>query len=154
MSCKLYFGQSIFLAADADEYSVTRSLEAYLLWLFGYVMFNNSHGNSVDKILGPYAREIADADEENMPTLSWASAVLAGTYRGLCDACLKLEPGAILTGCPVLLQLWSYQRIAIGRPFVDMTPYGVELYGVHEEDRPTMGTLWLARQVSFDKSMT
>ena len=43
------------LDADADEYSVTRSLEAYLLWLFGYIMFNNTHGNSVDRILLPYA---------------------------------------------------------------------------------------------------
>jgi len=40
---------------DADEYSVTRSLEAYLLWLFGYIMFNNTHGNSIDRILLPYA---------------------------------------------------------------------------------------------------
>ena len=31
------------LAHDADDDSVTRSLEAYLLWLFGYIMFNNSH---------------------------------------------------------------------------------------------------------------
>ena len=38
--------QPALLAADADEYSVTRSLEAYLLWLFGYIMFNNTHGNS------------------------------------------------------------------------------------------------------------
>ena len=30
------------LAHDADEDRVTRSLEAYLLWLFGYIMFNNS----------------------------------------------------------------------------------------------------------------
>ena len=43
--------QPALLAADADEYSVTRSLEAYLLWLFGYIMFNNTHGNSVDRIL-------------------------------------------------------------------------------------------------------
>ena len=56
--------QSALLAADADEYSVTRSLEAYLLWLFGYIMFNNTHGNSVDRILLPYAREIADGGED------------------------------------------------------------------------------------------
>ena len=55
------------MAADADEYSVTRSLESYLLWLFGYIMFNNTHGNSVDRILIPYAREIADADEDVPP---------------------------------------------------------------------------------------
>ena len=53
--------QPTLLAADADEYSVTKSLEAYLLCLFGYIMFNNTHGNSVDRIFILYAREIADA---------------------------------------------------------------------------------------------
>ena len=38
--------QPALLAADADEYSVTRSLEAYLLWLFGYIMFNNTQVRS------------------------------------------------------------------------------------------------------------
>ena len=80
--------QPALLAADADEYSVTRSLEAYLLWLFGYIMFNNTHGNSVDRILLPYAREIADGDED-VPPYSWGEAVLAATYRGLCDGCMK-----------------------------------------------------------------
>ena len=50
------------LDEDADDDSVSKSLEAYLLWLFGYVMFNNGHGNSVDKILVPYAQEIADTE--------------------------------------------------------------------------------------------
>ena len=79
--------QPTLLAADADEYSVTRSLEVYLLWLFGYIMFNNTHGNSVDRILLLYAREIADGDED-VPPYSWGEAVLAATYRGLCDGCI------------------------------------------------------------------
>ena len=53
--------QSDNLAHDADEDSVTRSLEAYLLWLFGYIIFNNSHGAYVDRVLVPYAQEIAEA---------------------------------------------------------------------------------------------
>ena len=60
--------QPICLHEDADDYSVDRSLEAYLLWLFGSIMFNNTHGNNVDKILLPYARAIADADEDDVPT--------------------------------------------------------------------------------------
>ena len=58
----------LILIVYADEYSVTRSLEAYLLWLFGYIMFNNTHGNSIDRILLLYAREIADGDEDVRPT--------------------------------------------------------------------------------------
>ena len=76
--------QSDNLAHDADEDSVTRSLEAYLLWLFGYIMFNNSHVTYVDRVLVPYAQEIAEAAVEEMPQYSWGSAVLAATYRGLC----------------------------------------------------------------------
>ena len=82
--------QPTLLPVDADEYSVTRWLEAYLLRLFGYIMFNNTHGNSVDRILLPYAREIADVVED-VPPYSWGSAVLAATYHGLCDGCRKTQ---------------------------------------------------------------
>ena len=111
--------QSTYLAQDADEYSVDRLFEVYLLWLFGTTMFNNTHGASVDKVLGVYAQEISDAAQGEVPVYSWGSAVLAATYCGLCDACQKSEENAVLTGCPLLLQLWSYERIAIGRPIVD-----------------------------------
>ncbi|XP_039787309.1 serine/threonine-protein phosphatase 7 long form homolog [Panicum virgatum] len=136
------------LDADADEYSVTRSLEAYLLWLFGYIMFNNTHGNSVDRILLPYAREIADA-EDDLPPYSWGSAILAATYRGLCDGCSKTDGEAIFSGCPLLLQLWSYERIAVGRPIVSQEPYHDILYGDDEEGWPIMGTLWNWRHRSW-----
>ena len=85
------------VGCGCDEYSVTRSLEAYLLWLFGYIMFNNTHGNSVDRILLPYAREIADGDKD-VPPYSWCEAVLAATYRGLCDGCRKTHGNTILAG--------------------------------------------------------
>ncbi|XP_039827421.1 serine/threonine-protein phosphatase 7 long form homolog [Panicum virgatum] len=85
------------LPADANEYSVTRSLEAYLLWLFSYIIFNNTHGNSVDRILLPYAREIVDGDED-VPPYSWGEAVLAATYRGLCDSCRKTHGNTRLAG--------------------------------------------------------
>ena len=55
-----FFLQAQMLAVDADIGSVDRSLEAYLLWRFGCIMFNNSHGDSVDRVLIPYAREIVD----------------------------------------------------------------------------------------------
>jgi hypothetical protein len=112
------------LDEDADDTSVSRSLEAYLLWLLGFVMFSNGHGNSIDKILVPYAQEIADTEPgHDVPVWSWGSVVLAVTYHGLCEACTKTEENAILSGCPLLLQLWSYERFAIGRPMVDLSPY-------------------------------
>ena len=133
--------QPDLLAADADEYSMTRSLETYLLWLFGYIMFNNSHGHCVDRVLLPHAQEIADADEDAIPLYSWGSVVLACTYHGLCKASRQNDRNAVLTGCLILLQLWSYERIAISRPMIDQSPYKPDMYGDTKDDRPTMGTL-------------
>ena len=130
-----------------DTCRITRSLEAYLLWLFGYIIFNNSHGAYVDRVLVPYTQEIAEAVVEEISQYSWGSAVLAATYRGLYKASVQNKHSAILTGCLILLQLWSYERIAIGRPIIDHSPYEPDMYGDTEDDRPTMGTLWYARQV-------
>ena len=141
------FLQAQMLAEDADNGSVDRSLEAYLLWLFGCIMFNNTHGDCVNKILMPYAWEIADAADDDVPTWSWGSAVLAATYHGLCDASSRTIEGAILTGCLPLLQLWAYERFAVGRPIVDHSPYPLDLYGQFDDDRPTMRALWCGRQV-------
>ena len=110
-------------------------------------MFNNSHGAYVDRVLVPYVQEIVEAAVEEMPQYSWGSAVLVATYHGLCKASVQNKHNAILTGCPILLQLWSYERIAIGRPIIDHSPYEPDIYGDTEDDSPTMGTLWYARQV-------
>lgn len=42
---------------------VARHLEVYLLWLFGWVLFTISHGDSVDARLVGYARAIVDDEE-------------------------------------------------------------------------------------------
>nr|ABG22596.1 Transposable element protein, putative, MuDR [Oryza sativa Japonica Group] len=135
------------LHPDADDYSVRRSLEAYLLWLFGWVMFTSTHGHAVDFRLVHYARSIADAQPQDVPQWSWGSAVLAATYRALCEACTKTDAGAIIAGCPMLLQLWAAERFAIGRPVVDSAPYGVGRSAQWPEDGPTMGTYWCRRGV-------
>ncbi|XP_066164154.1 protein MAIN-LIKE 1-like [Oryza sativa Japonica Group] len=124
------------LHPDADDYSVRRSLEAYLLWLFGWVMFTSTHGHAVDFRLVHYARSIADAQPQDVPQWSWGSAVLAATYRALCEACTKTDAGAIIAGCPMLLQLWAAERFAIGRPMVDSAPYGVGRSAQCPEDVP------------------
>ena len=132
---------------DPDEYTVLRHLEAYFLWLFGWTLFTGTHGDTAPKHLIHFARHIADAHPEDVPQYSWASAVLAATYRCLCEACTKNDPHAILTGCPLLLQLWSYTRFHIGRPHVDLTPFPQSFYGDTEDDGPTAGTVWCRRRV-------
>lgn len=140
--------QADYLRADADEATVARHLEAYLLWLFGWVLFCSSHGTSAPKTLIPYARAIAEAPLEDVPQFSWGSAVLAATYRGLCAGCFKvasLEP--IFLGCPLLVQLWSYERFSIGRPRIHVGPYEPLPPEHDHRDRPTMGSMWCLRKV-------
>ena len=95
--------QPTYIHPQANAYAVSRHLEAYLLWLFGWVMFTSGQGHLVTRTLVPYARSIADAHAEDVPQFSWASAVLAATYRALCDTCTKKEALATFTGCPLLL---------------------------------------------------
>jgi hypothetical protein len=45
-------------------------LEAYLLWLFGYVMFYGSQGDAISRFLISHARRIADATVEEMPQIN------------------------------------------------------------------------------------
>ena len=104
--------QSEYMRDNADEATVARHFEAYLLWLFGWVMFCSSQGNSVSKYLLPYAQSLADAAIVEVPQYSLGSAVLSATYLELCRGCLKVldaKHAGILMGCPLLLQLWSYE---------------------------------------------
>ncbi|WVZ95502.1 hypothetical protein U9M48_041257 [Paspalum notatum var. saurae] len=127
------------IGVGATEYEIARHLEAYVLWLMGWVMFCSSAGSFVPKHLLRFARYVADAPLEAIPQFSWGSAVLAATYRGLCTGCLKssgAEP--IFGGCPLLLQLWAHERFQNGRPAVLHMPY--RGYPMDDVDGPTMGS--------------
>jgi hypothetical protein len=99
-------------------------LEVYLLWLFGWVLFRKSAGDSVSRYLLPWAQRIAYAPLEQMLQISWGSAVLAATYRGLCSAVLRpASREGILLGCPLLLQMWIHERFDIGQPKANLSEY-------------------------------
>ena len=90
-------------------------MEAYLLWLFGQVLFTTPYGDTIDVRWIAVAREITDAQHPGEVTpRSWGSAVLAHTFRALSTACFKAGGQPTLTGCPLLLQLWCYERFPIG----------------------------------------
>ena len=137
---------------DQEDWIVRRHLVAYLLWLFGWVMFTGTHTDSIDKHLIQLAEEIADLPIEAIPKYSWGSTVLATTYTGLCDAWTHNGRASSLTGCPLLLMLWAHECIDIGRPQLESyESYGItEMYGdnvADPDDRPTFGSLWTYRQV-------
>jgi hypothetical protein len=124
---------------DADEHMSNRYLEAYLLWLFDYVMLCGSQGDVVSRFLIPHAWRVADAIVEEMPQINWGAAVLTATYKGLCT---KTGTQSILLRCLLLLHLWSYERLPAGRPLVDRSLYRALEEGHDPADRPTMGSMW------------
>jgi hypothetical protein len=95
-----------------------------------------------------WAQRIADAPLEQMPQISWGSAVLAATYSGLCSAVTRpTSREVILLGCPLLLQMWIHERFDIGRPKTDISEYEPATDGTDLADLPTMGSLWCLQKV-------
>ncbi|XP_062201069.1 protein MAIN-LIKE 1-like [Phragmites australis] len=70
---------------DADENTLMQHYKVYLYVLLGGIMFCNTAGDYVVPHIVWLAAHLASHPYE--PTsYSWGSAVLAATYRGLCDA--------------------------------------------------------------------
>jgi hypothetical protein len=136
------------MADNADDQTSDRFLEVYLLWLFRWVLFCESAGDSVSRCMILWAQRIADAPLEQMPLINWGSAILAATYRGLCSAVTRqTSREAILLGCPLLLQMWIHERLDMGRPRTDLSEYEAAADGTDPADLPTMGSLWCLRKV-------
>ena len=120
------------------------------MWLLGKSMFTENHVNTISARYIPIAQEIADAtNADDITPRSWGSAVLAATYRGMCNGCQLSAAGSGILGCPLLLQLWSWERFPIGRPDIQLgDPYDMnELFDAERIDMPTFGTLWTRRKV-------
>uniref|UniRef100_A0A0D3H2W2 Aminotransferase-like plant mobile domain-containing protein n=1 Tax=Oryza barthii TaxID=65489 RepID=A0A0D3H2W2_9ORYZ len=89
------------------------------------------------------ARFIAQGNIQSFPQWSWGSAVLAATYRGLCEACTKTSfKQPVFTSCPLLVMLWSYERFPLGRPYMTAPVADSSLFGNSTDDRPTYGMRW------------
>ena len=113
-------------------------------------MFTENHVTTISKRYIPIAFEIASATAaEHITQRSWGSAVLAATYRAMCNGCHLLSDTTSILGCPLLLQLWSWERFPIGRPDVrahEAFPVDA-FFDADHIDMPTFGFLWTRRQV-------
>ncbi|RDY14105.1 Serine/threonine-protein phosphatase 7 long form-like protein, partial [Mucuna pruriens] len=100
-SLKLNWLQAHFLRPPPDATDITLECyaRAYILGLIGSTLFADKSG----------ADNFAD-----IPLFSWGSAVLAFLYRELCRACKKRATE--IAGPLILLQLWAWERLSIGRP--------------------------------------
>lgn len=120
---------------DADEDTVSFHARAWILHMFGTVLFPDATGDIASWMFIPC---LMDWDQAG--TYSWGSAVLAFLYRQLCEACRRRKAKSSLGGCVYLLQLWMWTRLPVGRPTLfeprAWTPEGVE------DRRPTVAYLW------------
>jgi hypothetical protein len=127
------------------EEQITRSLEAYLMWLFGKIMFIESHIDTISAGFIPIALEIATAvTPEDITPRSWGSTLLAGMYKVICISCCKSKRISALLGCPLFLQLWSWERFVIGRSDIKVSdPFPAnEMVDPDDIDMSTIATLW------------
>ncbi|WVZ77406.1 hypothetical protein U9M48_025276 [Paspalum notatum var. saurae] len=123
------------IQVGATEYEIARHLEAYVLWLMGWVMFCSSAGSFVPKHLLRFARYVADAPPEAIPHsagLRCPSGDVSWLVHGLFE---EFRSGAHLRGSEV--PHWSARGSthAIPNPMDDV-------------DGPTMGSLWCDQRLS------
>jgi hypothetical protein len=96
-------------------------------------MFNNNHCLIVDKILMTYARAIVNTEGDGVPVWSWGSASCCGRHipRPLWDF-VEDEQRWNTDWVPTTSS--SYERLYIGRPVVDQSPYGDNMYNYLTDD--------------------
>ncbi|KAL6627361.1 hypothetical protein ACP70R_031087 [Stipagrostis hirtigluma subsp. patula] len=123
---------------DADEETVKQHARAYILSLISGLLFPDASGD-----LYPFHPFPLITDLENIGSYSWGSATLAYLYRAMCDACRRQSDQSNLTGCLLLLQLWSWERFPIGRPDLVKLKYPNVEELEDERDRPTVGLRWV-----------
>jgi hypothetical protein len=91
---------------NADAAVISHHYEVYIYYLLGGIIFCNSSGDYMEPHLIWLARKLTAQPDEDI-SCSWGSVVLADTYRGLCDACRRLTSRSSISGCLLLLQMWS-----------------------------------------------
>ena len=101
------------LGPDADDATIDRHACAYILYLFGWILFPDKSGDSVQLIYLPLLRDLRRVVEH-----SRGSAILAYLYCNLCRASRKGTKD--IGGCLLRLQIWLWEHIHIERPIIRM----------------------------------
>jgi hypothetical protein len=96
-------------------------------------MFNNNHGSTVDKILMTYAHAIINTEGDDVPVWSWGSANCCGKHvprplRGFVEDEQRWNTDWAPTTSS------AYEWLYIGRPVMDQSPYGDNMYGHLTDD--------------------
>ncbi|XP_047051686.1 uncharacterized protein LOC124657125 [Lolium rigidum] len=118
---------------DANEDTIRTYTRVYLWYMISRTLFADSGGKLAHwcwlKALTVLERR-----------WSWGTAALAYLYRQLDDACRRTGSGGI-GGCLLLLSVWSWDRISVGRPRV-LTERRWPHYWNNLDREPTWAFLW------------
>lgn len=128
--------------AAADDQTVSYYCRAWVLHLFGSVLFPDATGDSASWMFLPCL-----TDWDMAGGYSWASAVLSFLYRQLCEACRRTAKNASLGGCVYLLQLWMWSHLPVGRPIEFAPRPWFDVVGLRL--RPTAAYRWDQVQAPF-----
>ncbi|CAA0277808.1 unnamed protein product [Arabidopsis thaliana] len=97
------------LPADPDEVTLKCHTRAFVLALMSGFLYGDKSKHDVALTFLPLLR-----DFDEVAKLSWGSATLALLYRELCRASKRTV--STICGPLVLLQLWAWERLHVGRP--------------------------------------
>ena len=97
------------LRPNATVEEIARYTRAYLLDLFGSILFPDASNDSVPIMYLRFLQEMNTPQQIN-----WGAAVLACLYRGLSNACM--EGKKYISGPMLLLQHWCWTWFNIARP--------------------------------------
>lgn len=95
---------------EPTDEQVRQYTRAYILDLFGTLLFADSSGDSVPVM---YLQFLGNLDEPVQ--YNWGGAVLALLYRNLCVAVERQTKS--MWGPTLLLQHWCWSRLPAGRPY-------------------------------------
>jgi hypothetical protein len=109
INLKLLRDRFIAMPGEPTDEQVRQYTRAYVLDLFGSILFTDSSGDSVPVM---YLQFLQNLDAPNQ--YNWGGAVLAYLYRSLCIAAQRKTK--IMIGPTVLLQHWCWSRLPTGRP--------------------------------------
>ena len=123
------------MSTGADEQTVGYHCRAWILHLFGSVLFLDVTSDNASWMFLPCLTDWDTTGGYNL-----ASGVLAFLYKQFCEACRRSSRTASLGVCVYLLQLWMWSHIPVNRPREFAPREWFEVSG--DRLRPTAAYRW------------
>ncbi|KAE8780634.1 mutator protein [Hordeum vulgare] len=94
---------------DADDEVIQRYARMYMWYVISSTIFADGTTKNAPWM---WLKTLTVFDNK----FSWGSAALAYLYRQLDDACRRSTKDGGVGGCMLLLSVWSWERLPVGRP--------------------------------------